>query len=43
MGELASIIASRSVQTMPLKEGDDVFVMINATEAMIEKVGREAV
>jgi molybdopterin-binding protein len=44
IGELASIITSRSVQTMQLKEGDDdVLVMIKATEAMIEKPGTEAV
>ena len=43
IGELASIITSRSVQTMQLKEGDDVLVMIKATEAMIEKPGTETV
>jgi molybdopterin-binding protein len=31
------------VQTMQLKEGDDVFVMIKATEAIIEKPGMEVV
>jgi molybdate transport system regulatory protein len=41
IGELASIITTRSVQSMQLKEGDDVVVMIKATEAMIEKPGIE--
>jgi molybdopterin-binding protein len=39
----ASITTSRSVQTMQLKEGDDVFVMIKATEAIIAKPGTGAV
>jgi molybdopterin-binding protein len=43
VGELASIITTRSVQNMQLKEGDDVVVMIKATEAMIEKHGTETV
>ena len=43
VGELASIITTRSVQNMQLKEGDDVVVMIKATEAMIEKPGTEVV
>ena len=43
VGELASIITTRSVQNMQLKEGDDVLVMIKATEAMIEKPGTEVI
>jgi molybdopterin-binding protein len=43
VGELASIITTRSVQNMQLKEGDDVVVMIKATGAMIEKHGTETV
>jgi molybdate transport system regulatory protein len=43
VGKLASIITTFSVQNMQLKEGDDVLVMIKATEAMIEKHGTEAV
>ena len=31
------------VQTMQLKEGDELFVLIKATEAMIERPGTEAV
>ena len=43
VGKLASIITTCSVQNMQLKEGDDVLVMIKATDAMIEKQGTEAV
>jgi molybdopterin-binding protein len=43
IGELASIMTSRSVQTMQLKEGDDVFVMIKATQARIEEPAPESV
>ena len=43
VGKLASIITTFSVQNMQLKEGDDVLVMIKATEAMIEKHGTETV
>ena len=43
VGKLTSIITTFSVQNMQLKEGDDVLVMIKATEAMIEKHGTEAV
>lgn len=43
VGKLTSIITTFSVQNMQLKEGDDVIVMIKATEAMIEKHGTEAV
>jgi molybdate transport system regulatory protein len=43
VGKLASIITTFSVQNMQLKEGDDVLVMIKATDAMIEKQGTEAV
>ena len=43
VGKLTSIITTFSVQKMQLKEGDDVLVMIKATEAMIEKHGTEAV
>jgi hypothetical protein len=32
----AAILNSRSMQTKIRKEGDDVFVMIKATETMIE-------
>jgi molybdopterin-binding protein len=41
--KLTSIITTFSVQNIQLKEGDDVLVMIKATEAMIEKHGTEAV
>jgi molybdate transport system regulatory protein len=43
VGKLASIITTFSVQNMQLKEGDDVLVMIKATDAMIQKQGTEAV
>jgi molybdopterin-binding protein len=36
-GTLASVITSRSVKEMKLKKGDNVFVMIKATEASIKK------
>ena len=36
-GTLASVITTRSVQDMKLKAGDDVFVMVKATEASIQK------
>jgi molybdate transport system regulatory protein len=42
VGKLASIITTFSVRNMQLKEGDDVLVMIKATDAMIEKQGTEA-
>lgn len=37
VGELTSIITTRSAKAMKLKKGDKVFVLIKATEAMIEK------
>jgi molybdopterin-binding protein len=36
-GTLASVITTRSVKDMGLKEGDAVFVMVKATEASIQK------
>jgi molybdopterin-binding protein len=36
-GTLASVITTRSVRDMKLKAGDDVFVMVKATEASIQK------
>jgi molybdopterin-binding protein len=36
-GTLASVITSRSVKDMKLKKGDQVFVMIKATEASIKR------
>ncbi len=36
-GTLASVITTRSVRDLNLKKGDNVFVMIKATEASIQK------
>ena len=36
-GIVASIITTGSVERMKLKEGDDVFAVIKATEVSIEK------
>jgi molybdopterin-binding protein len=36
-GEVTSVITSGSVQRMNLKEGDQVFAIIKATEVSIEK------
>jgi molybdopterin-binding protein len=36
-GTLASVITTRSVRNLKLKKGDDVFVMVKATEASIQK------
>jgi molybdopterin-binding protein len=36
-GVLASVITTRSVKEMKLKKGDQVFVMVKATEASIQK------
>jgi len=36
-GTLASVITTRSVTDMKLKAGDDVLVMVKATEASIQK------
>ena len=36
-GTLASVITSRSALEMQLRAGDDVLVMIKATEASIQK------
>jgi molybdopterin-binding protein len=36
-GTLASIITTRSVRDLKLKKGDNVFVMVKATEASIQK------
>ena len=36
-GTLASIITTRAVKNLKLKKGDDVFVMVKATEAAILK------
>ena len=38
-GTLASVITSRSVKDMKLKKGDNVFVMVKATECSIQKAG----
>lgn len=38
-GTLASVITTRSVKDLKLKEKDNVFVMIKATEASIRKKG----
>jgi molybdopterin-binding protein len=36
-GTLASVITTRSVRDMKLKKGDEVSVMVKATEASIQK------
>jgi molybdopterin-binding protein len=36
-GEVTSVITSSSVQRMNLKEGDQVFAIIKATEVSVEK------
>jgi len=36
-GEITSIITTGSVKRMQLKEGDDVFAIIKATEVSVEK------
>ena len=36
-GEITSIITTGSVQRMNLKEGDQVFAIIKATEVSVEK------
>ncbi len=36
-GEVTSIITTSSVQRMNLKEGDQVFAIIKATEVSVEK------
>ena len=36
-GEVTSVITTRSVQRMNLKEGDQVFAIIKATEVSVEK------
>ena len=36
-GTVASIITTGSVERMKLKEGDDVFAVIKATEVSVEK------
>jgi len=36
-GEVTSVITTSSVQRMNLKEGDQVFAIIKATEVSIEK------
>ena len=37
VGDIASIITTASVKTMKLKKGDNVFVLVKATEAGIAK------
>jgi len=37
-GEVTSVITTSSVQRMNLKEGDQVFAIIKATEVSVEKV-----
>jgi molybdopterin-binding protein len=36
-GTLASVITTRSVKDLKLKKGDSVFMMVKATEAMIQR------
>jgi molybdopterin-binding protein len=36
-GEITSVITTSSVQRMNLKEGDQVFAIIKATEVSVEK------
>jgi len=36
-GEVTSVITTRSVQRLNLKEGDQVFAIIKATEVSVEK------
>jgi molybdopterin-binding protein len=36
-GEVTSVITTSSVQRMNLKEGDEVFAIIKATEVSVEK------
>lgn len=36
-GEIASVITTTSVKAMKLKKGDEVFVLVKATEAGIKK------
>lgn len=36
-GDLASVITTHSVKQMRLRKGDEVFVLVKATEAFIEK------
>jgi molybdopterin-binding protein len=38
-GTLASVITTRSAKDLKLKKGDNVFVMVKATEASIRKDG----
>jgi len=38
-GMLASVITTRSVRDLKLKKGDNVFVMVKATEASVQKEG----
>jgi len=37
VGEVTSVITTSSVQRMNLKEGDQVFAIIKATEVSVEK------
>lgn len=37
-GTLASVITTRSVRELKLKKGDNVFVMVKATEASIQRI-----
>ena len=39
-GTLSSVITTRSVKEMGLKKGDEVFVIVKATEASILKNGQ---
>jgi len=38
-GMLASVITTRSARDLKLKKGDNVFVMVKATEASVQKEG----
>ena len=37
LGEVASVITTRSVKEMKLKKGDNVFVLIKATNVSVRK------
>ena len=39
IGEVASVITTRSVKEMKLKKGDKVFVLIKATNVSVRKGG----
>jgi molybdopterin-binding protein len=37
IGDVASVITTRSVEEMKLKEGDEVFVLVKATNVSLRK------